>query len=418
MSALGLLLSPRLRTIAITMLGLVGGLCFALLFLIASLVSTFAALNPFPGQGPGGVPVQALGPVYFASSVNLPGGPVGDPLRLASIHDLGFGPSDATRLERLIASIRPSSPLVGHGEQLLHLGQQFGVDPLLIVLWQPESQMATVGLNVPANGGNMTWEAALPYAATWGCGPGPSSLNHHWAACPNLDAGLGLWMNYVGLRYVDFANLSDFANTYNPCSDPENARNGYPCGDVYGNIIIALLRQHAGPPVAAAPPSAGPPVAGGCAPLLPVGDAEANLALPPGVPEIMARVWGGRGWPVTHGWGYSSLSGEPPWLGYPHFHAGIDFGAPAGTPLYAPAGGIARPAVRGSMLIQELHLDNGYVWHFLHLSVQSASGPVAPGQLLGRSGNTGYSTGPHLHLELRDPSGGYVAPEEWSCRTR
>lgn len=224
-------------------------------------------------------------------------------------------------------------------------------------------------------------------------------------------------MNYVGVRYADFATLAAFANTYNPCSDPENARNGFPCGDVYGTIIIALLRQYAGPPVVAAPP-AGSPAAGGCGPLLPIGDAEANRTLPAGVPEIMTRVWGGRGWPVTQGWGYSSLSGEPPWLGYPHFHTGIDFGAPEGTPLYGPAAGYARPAVYGSMLIEELRLDNGHTWRFLHLSVQSADGLVAPGQLLGYSGNTGYSTGPHLHLELKDPSGGWVAPEEWACRSR
>src|SRR6266487_2111897 len=136
MSALGLLLTPRLRTVVISTVGLVVALCLALLFLFAALVSTVRALNPCPGRGPRGAPVQPIGPVYYAGAGNLAAG--GDALRLASIRDLGFGPSDAARIERLIASIRPASPLVGHGAQLLRLGQQFGVDPLLIVLWQLE----------------------------------------------------------------------------------------------------------------------------------------------------------------------------------------------------------------------------------------------------------------------------------------
>ena len=59
---------------------------------------------------------------------------------------------------------------------ILEMGRRFGVDPLLIVQWQGESGMATVVPPVSANGadngGNLTWAAAEPYAAAWGCTPG------------------------------------------------------------------------------------------------------------------------------------------------------------------------------------------------------------------------------------------------------
>jgi len=132
------------------------------------------SLNPLghlpglPGSGPLGPFVQAVGSVYYATTGETP-----------TIHDLGFGPSDAARIEHLIAALNPQSPLVGQGETILHLGQQFGVDPLLIAQWQLESNMGTVGLNSPGNGGNMLWLAAKPYADHYGCTPGPATTGHH-----------------------------------------------------------------------------------------------------------------------------------------------------------------------------------------------------------------------------------------------
>src|SRR5690348_2781669 len=99
---------------------------------VASLARTLDPLGHLPGipgSGPLGTFVQAVGAVYYASTASLSGGD--DAITRASIHDLGFGPSDAARIERLIAALNPGSPLVGHGEAILHLGQQFRVDPLL-----------------------------------------------------------------------------------------------------------------------------------------------------------------------------------------------------------------------------------------------------------------------------------------------
>jgi murein DD-endopeptidase MepM/ murein hydrolase activator NlpD len=97
-------------------------------------------------------------------------------------------------------------------------------------------------------------------------------------------------------------------------------------------------------------------------------------------------------------------------------HEGEDFSAPAGTPVTAPAAGVvvlAEPLfVRGNAVV----LDHGSgvftgYWHLQELAVQRGD-HVEPGQLLGRVGNTGLSTGAHLHWELR-VNGVPVDPLQW-----
>jgi murein DD-endopeptidase MepM/ murein hydrolase activator NlpD len=87
------------------------------------------------------------------------------------------------------------------------------------------------------------------------------------------------------------------------------------------------------------------------------------------------------------------------------FHAGQDFGAPEGTLIFAPAPGVivlAEPlAVRGNAVI----IDHGAgaltgYWHMSEMKV-AAGMEVAAGDVLGLVGNTGLSTGAHLHWELR-----------------
>ncbi len=88
-----------------------------------------------------------------------------------------------------------------------------------------------------------------------------------------------------------------------------------------------------------------------------------------------------------------------------NFHAGQDFGAPEGTLILAPAPGVvvlAEPlAVRGNAVI----LDHGQgvfsgYWHMSEINVTPGM-QVATGDVLGLIGNTGLSTGAHLHWELR-----------------
>lgn len=83
-------------------------------------------------------------------------------------------------------------------------------------------------------------------------------------------------------------------------------------------------------------------------------------------------------------------------------HTGIDWAAPAGTPIYAPAAGKATTRfnkVYGNQTI--LDLGGGYSLMFGHqkgFAVKPGQN-VTAGQLIGYVGSTGWSTGPHLHFE-------------------
>ncbi len=100
-------------------------------------------------------------------------------------------------------------------------------------------------------------------------------------------------------------------------------------------------------------------------------------------------------------------------------HGGIDLGAATGTPVLACAPGRVVFAgdriVTGNTLVLE-HLPSLFSI-YMHLSAISvAEGDLlAAGELLGRVGSTGLSTGPHLHWELRvGPQS--VNPEYWLSR--
>ncbi|REJ84154.1 MAG: M23 family peptidase [Acidobacteria bacterium] len=95
------------------------------------------------------------------------------------------------------------------------------------------------------------------------------------------------------------------------------------------------------------------------------------------------------------------------------FHAGIDLAAPTGTPVYAPADGrvnfASRYSVRQSVawwrygnLVSIQHGDR-FITLFGHLDsiAVKAGQEVRQGQLIGTVGNTGWSTNPHLHYEVR-----------------
>jgi len=87
------------------------------------------------------------------------------------------------------------------------------------------------------------------------------------------------------------------------------------------------------------------------------------------------------------------------------YHAGMDFAAEAGTPVRAPAPGRVVLAeafkVRGKTLV--IDHGRGVCSILQHLSAIEVpvGAEVAAGQTVGRVGNTGLSTGPHLHFEVR-----------------
>lgn len=115
-----------------------------------------------------------------------------------------------------------------------------------------------------------------------------------------------------------------------------------------------------------------------------------------------------NGYPIVN----KGITGNFGWREHPvsrrrEFHPGIDLKADVGTPVYAPANGVVEFAG---------YSENGYGYNiillhnfgfktvFAHMTrrdVVKAGQFVKKGELIGYSGNTGLSTGPHLHYEVR-----------------
>jgi murein DD-endopeptidase MepM/ murein hydrolase activator NlpD len=130
--------------------------------------------------------------------------------------------------------------------------------------------------------------------------------------------------------------------------------------------------------------------------MLPSGQTVAGLTLS----------WPMAGARVTQPFGPSDLLLEPPLGPYPHFHTGIDMAAPFGTTVMAAADGV---------VVAVGHSGVGYgnyvviahgagimtlYGHLLETDVEVGN-MVLRGQRIGLEGSTGWSTGPHVHFELR-----------------
>ncbi len=85
-------------------------------------------------------------------------------------------------------------------------------------------------------------------------------------------------------------------------------------------------------------------------------------------------------------------------------HNGIDFTAKVGTPVYATGDGVVKFAGRGNGFGIHVKLDHdfGYLTVYAHLSRLAVrqGQKVKRGQIIGYTGNTGLSAGPHLHYEV------------------
>lgn len=96
---------------------------------------------------------------------------------------------------------------------------------------------------------------------------------------------------------------------------------------------------------------------------------------------------------------------EDPFNGEGAFHAGIDISAPYGTPIRATADGDVSSAAMGAGYGREIRLDHGHdlstVYGHLSAIAVLPGQHVIRGQVIGYVGQSGRSTGPHLHYEVR-----------------
>lgn len=107
------------------------------------------------------------------------------------------------------------------------------------------------------------------------------------------------------------------------------------------------------------------------------------------------------------------------------YHTGVDYGMPVGSDVVSPTNGTlhqngdGRAASDGRGFFVTIVGDDGVGHCLYHLSqngIVSTGSRVTEGQLVGKSGNTGQSTGPHLHWETRnsvDDQNSDFAPANW-----
>ncbi len=104
-----------------------------------------------------------------------------------------------------------------------------------------------------------------------------------------------------------------------------------------------------------------------------------------------------------------------PILNYVGSHNGVDYGAAIGTPVWAVSDGTVLKAAQDSRAGKHVCIRhmNGFESCYLHLSGYGAGvragARVSQKQIIGYSGNTGLSTGPHLHFALKR-NGSFVNP--------
>ncbi|MGW2815181.1 M23 family metallopeptidase [Streptomyces sp. NPDC001415] len=96
-------------------------------------------------------------------------------------------------------------------------------------------------------------------------------------------------------------------------------------------------------------------------------------------------------------------------------HTGIDFPVSYGTPVMSAIDGTVRTqwnSAYGNMAIVTA-ADGTETWYCHLSSTKIRSGPVKAGDVIAYSGNSGNSTGPHLHFEVRPGGGSSIDPLPW-----
>jgi murein DD-endopeptidase MepM/ murein hydrolase activator NlpD len=128
------------------------------------------------------------------------------------------------------------------------------------------------------------------------------------------------------------------------------------------------------------------------------------------------------GWPVDSGYITSDYGLRlDPFTGLRTFHPGVDFAAPEGSKVLAVASGIVTDAGdrNGYGNMVEIDHGNGYITRYGHnASIMVKPGDrIRKGQAIALMGNTGRSTGPHVHFEVL-LNGNTVNPEQYIDASR
>ena len=116
--------------------------------------------------------------------------------------------------------------------------------------------------------------------------------------------------------------------------------------------------------------------------------------------EATPSIWPIRGWLTSNfGWRNSPFTEKR------LFHKGLDIAAPMGTPIYAPASGKVNFAGNNGAygISIKINHSESITTQFAHMSKLNVKKGqrVKRGDIIGFVGNTGRSTGPHLHYEVR-----------------
>ena len=121
---------------------------------------------------------------------------------------------------------------------------------------------------------------------------------------------------------------------------------------------------------------------------------------------------------MTQPFGCTSLVLEPfdPYCPSRHAHTGVDLAAPSGTSVMAAAGGTAQvgfdPGGAGLYVAVVDGLHTRLLYCHLSAALVSPGARVLSGQLIGKVGSSGLSTGAHLHFEVQ-VDGRAVDPAVW-----
>lgn len=131
-------------------------------------------------------------------------------------------------------------------------------------------------------------------------------------------------------------------------------------------------------------------------------------------------------WPLVDGsFNFASAFGMRfhPVLGYSRLHAGIDLAGPLGTPIFAVSDGVvleSHPEAGSGYWLRIQHENpDGSIYYTAYAHMYASDvlvkegDTVSAGEQIASVGNTGTSTGPHLHFEVHDSADNPVDPAAW-----